>query len=134
MDTWLTALKKDTSTDAAIVKIRRAKPAGLVDACWTKDGQKVVEKQKFMAGKCNELYPSHTFPRFVAGAPITNDVVKCQLKPISTSDYKTAFSADELGSLKKIFPAGVCDWSKPGVEQQPLAGTWQMFNGDRGTN
>jgi hypothetical protein len=134
MDRWLTALSKDTSNDAAIVKIRRAKPAGLVDACWTKDGQKIVEKQQFMAGRCNDLYPSHAFPRFVAGAPITNDVIKCRLKPISTSDYKVALSADEMARLKKIFPAGVCDWSKPGVEQQPLAGTWQTFNCDRGTN
>jgi len=134
MDAWLTALKKDGSADAAIVKIRRAKPAGLVDACWTKDGQKIAEKQQFMAGRCNELYPSHTFPRFVAGAPITNDVIKCQLKSISASDYKVSFSADDMARLKRIFPAGVCDWNKPGVEQQPLAGTWQTFNTERGTN
>jgi hypothetical protein len=134
MDAWLTALKKDTSNESTIIKIRRAKPAGLVDACWTKDSQKLVEKQQFMAGKCHELYPSHTFPRFVAGAPITNDVIKCQLRPISSSDYKVTFSADDLARLRKIFPTGVCDWTKPGVEQQPLAGTWQTFNGDRGTN
>jgi len=134
MDQWLTALSKDASNDAAIVKIRRAKPAGLVDACWTKDGQKIAEKQQFMAGRCNDLYPSHSFPRFVAGAPITNDIIKCQLKPISSSDYKVALSADEVARLKKIFPSGVCDWSKPGVEQQPLAGTWQTFISDRGTN
>ncbi|HKC55777.1 MAG TPA: DUF6351 family protein, partial [Vicinamibacterales bacterium] len=134
MDQWLTALSKDTSNDKAIVKIRRAKPAGLVDACWTKDGQKIVEKQQFMAGRCHDLYPSHTFPRFVAGAPITNDIIKCQMKPISASDYKVAVSSDDMARLKKIFTGGVCDWSKPGVEQQPLAGTWQTFNADRGTN
>jgi hypothetical protein len=134
MDQWLTALSKDASNDPAIVKIRHAKPAGLVDACWTKDGQKIVEKQQFMAGRCNELYPSHTFPRFVAGAPITNDIIKCQLKPITASDYKVAMSPDDMARLKKIFPSGVCDWSKPGVEQQALAGTWQTLNLDRGTN
>jgi hypothetical protein len=116
------------------VKIRRAKPAGLVDACWTKDGQKIVEKQQYLAGTCNELYPSHSFPRAVAGAPITNDVIKCQLKPITASDYKVAMSSDDMARLRKIFSSGVCDWSKPGVEQQPLAGTWQTFNVDRGTN
>jgi len=134
MDQWLTTLTKDTSNDTAIAKIRRAKPAGLVDACWTKDGQKIVEKQQFMAGRCHELYPSHTFPRFVAGAPIANDIIKCQLKPISASDYKVTLSADDMARLKKVFPGGVCDWSKPGVEQQSLAGTWQTFNADRGTN
>jgi uncharacterized tannase-like protein DUF6351 len=134
MDQWLTALSNDTSRDPAIVKIRRAKPAGLVDACWTKDGQKIVEKQQYLAGTCHELYPSHSFPRAVAGAPITNDVIKCQLRSITASDYKLAMSSDDMARLKKIFPFGVCDWSKPGVEQQPLAGTWQTFNVDRGTN
>jgi hypothetical protein len=134
MDQWLTALSNDTSNDPAIMKIRRAKPSGLVDACWTKDGQKVVEKQQYLAGKCNELYPSHSFPRAVAGAPVTNDVIKCQLRPITASDYKVAMSSGDMARLKKIFPSGVCDWSKSGVEQQTLAGTWQTFNVDRGTN
>jgi hypothetical protein len=44
------------------------------------------------------------------------------------------FTADEMARLKKVFPGGVCDWSKPGVEQQPLAGTWLSFNTERGTN
>jgi hypothetical protein len=136
MDQWLTALSKDTSNDKAIVKIRRAKPADLVDACWTKDAtpQKIVEKQQYLTGRCNDIYPSHSFPRGVAGTPITNDIIKCQLKPISASDYKAPMGADEMARLKKIFPGGVCDWNKPGVEQQPLAGTWQTFNTDRGTN
>ena len=136
MDQWLTALSKDTSNDAAIARIRRAKPAGLVDACWTKDEtpQKIVEKQQYMAGHCNDIYPSHAFPRAVAGAPITNDIIKCQLRSITVSDYKVAFAADEMTRLRTIFPGGVCDWSKPGVDQQPLAGTWQTFNTERGTN
>ena len=70
----------------------------------------------------------------MAGAPIANDIIKCQLRPISASDYKVALSADDMARMKKIFQGGVCDWSKPGVEQQSLAGTWQTFNADRGTN
>ena len=136
MDRWLTSLSKDASSDPAIVKIRRARPADLVDACWTKDDtpQKIVEKQQYRAGRCDEIYPSHAFPRAVAGAPLTNDIVKCQLKPIGAADYKVSFTADELARLRKVFPGGVCDWSKPGVEQQPLAGTWLTFAPERGTN
>ena len=104
MDQWLTTVSKDTSNDSAIVKIRRAKPAGLVDACWTKDEtpRKIVEKQQYMAGQCNDIYPSHAFPRAVAGAPITNDIIKCQLRAINASDYTVAFTADEMTRLKKI--------------------------------
>ncbi len=30
-----------------------------------------------------------------------------------------------------MFPDGVCDWSQPGVGEQPLAGTWQEFGPER---
>jgi hypothetical protein len=29
------------------------------------------------------------------------------------------FTEDEWGQLLKAFPSGVCDWSRPGVQQQP---------------
>jgi hypothetical protein len=130
LDQWLTKLSQDTSSDPQIVKLRRAKPADLVDACWTRDDkpQKIVEKAAYGAGRCEELYPANSFPRGVAGASIAADIIKCQLKPISSADYKVSFTSEETARLKKIFSTGVCDWSKPGVEQQPLAGTWQNFN------
>jgi hypothetical protein len=63
----------------------------------------------------------------MAGAPIANDVIKCQLKPLSASAYKVTFTAEEMTRLRRIFPEGVCDWSKAGVEQQRLTGTWQVY-------
>jgi hypothetical protein len=129
MDQWLTKIADDTSSDSKLVKLRRAKPADLVDACWTRDEhpQKIVEKQTPTSGKCNELYPANSFPRGVAGSPLAADVIKCQLKPIAASDYKVTFTAEEMTQLKQIFAGGVCDWSKPGVDQQPMAGTWQAL-------
>ena len=129
MDTWLTKMADDTSRDSRLVKLRRAKPADFVDACWTRDEhpQRIVERQLPNSGKCNELYPAHSFPRGVAGSPLAADVIKCQLKPIAASDYRVTFTPDELARLKQMFPTGVCDWSKPGVEQQPMAGTWQAL-------
>jgi hypothetical protein len=38
-----------------------------------------------------------------------------------------------MDALKAAFPNGVCDYSKPGVGQVPLAGTWLMFMGDART-
>jgi Tannase-like family of unknown function (DUF6351) len=35
MDEWLTNLQKDTSSDPILTRILRAKPADLVDWCWT---------------------------------------------------------------------------------------------------
>lgn len=130
MDRWLTTLSEDTSNDAAIVKLRRAKPADLVDACWTpgENPQKIVEPQVYGSGRCEMLYPANSFPRGVAGSPIAADVLKCQLTPVDAKDYKVAFTEQEMGRLKSIFPGGVCDWTKAGVEQQPAAGSWQRFN------
>jgi hypothetical protein len=62
----------------------------------------------------------------VAGAGVAADVVKCRLKAIDPADYRVAFTAKER-ARHAIFPGGVCDWSRPGVGQQPLAGTWLSF-------
>jgi hypothetical protein len=129
MDTWLTNLKADHAMDAPIVKVRRAKPADLVSACWTRDPVpvKIVEDQKDSDepnSRCQQLYPSGSFIRGVAGSNVSTDIIKCQLRPITASDYRKPLTADELARLRKLFPGGVCDWSKPGVGQRGLRGTW----------
>jgi hypothetical protein len=37
------------------------------------------------------------------------------------------FTPAQATRLATVFPDGVCDWSKPGVEQQGLRGTWLQF-------
>jgi len=125
MSQWLDGLAKDTSKASAIDKVARAKPAAAVDGCWAGDGTRIDEPATLDGpGKCNELYPAHRTPRLVAGAPLTDDVMKCQLKPIDPKDYSVSFTAAELQQLRQTFPGGVCDYSKPGVMQLPLAGTY----------
>ena len=127
MDRWLTTLSEDTSSNPQIVKIVRAKPADLTDACWSRDQtpQKIAEKQtRDTSTRCGELYPTASFPREIAGAAVAGDIIKCQLKPIQLSDYQVTFTSDEMARLRKMFSGGVCDWTKPGVEQQRLSGTW----------
>ena len=124
MDEWLTNLQKDTSSDPILTKILRAKPADLVDSCWTPAGERIIEPQTFSGGKCNEMYPTFAGPRAVAGGPAGNNVLKCHLKAIAFSDYKVTFSDAEKARLAAIFPSGVCDYGKPGVEQQAPRGTW----------
>ena len=59
-------------------------------------------------------------PRTVAGDAITTDANKCQLKPLNRSDYPgITFTGAQWATLQETFPAGVCDFSKPGVDQQP---------------
>ena len=55
----------------------------------------------------------------VAGGPIQENILKCQLKPLNPSDYAgVTFTATQWTRLNDAFPGGVCDWSKPGVGQQ----------------
>lgn len=134
MDAWLSNLEGDTSAVPRGQKVVRAKPSDLVDACFDGTGAKIVEKQRYDgASRCNELYPSHGSPYLAAGMPIANNVVKCQLNPVDPGDYKQPFTAADLGRLRRIFPNGVCDYTKPGVEQRPLKSTWLSF-GPSSTN
>jgi hypothetical protein len=125
MSQWLDAMATDASAHSAIDKIKRAKPATALDGCWDADGTRIDEVATFDgAGRCNALFPNHKNPRLVAGAPLADDIAKCQLKPISARDYSVTFTPDELQRLRTIFPRGVCDYSKPGVNQVPLGGTY----------
>ena len=88
---------------------------------------KIVERQTLAGpGQCVALFPRGVPPEFVAGAPIELDVIKCRLKSIDMSDYKVAFTAEQRARLAAMFPNGVCDWSKRGV-QQVKAVPWASF-------
>ena len=129
MDRWLEALAADTSTDPTADRVARARPAGLTDACWTRDEEpaKIVESQVRGSGRCEALYPSSPSPREVAGAPLASDILKCRLKPAAPGDYTVGFKSAEMNRLRAIFPDGVCDWSRPGLEQTGLPRTWQTY-------
>ncbi len=129
MDEWLTTLSSRGVGSPSLRQIERAKPSDLVDACFTEKGTvKIAQLQVYRGDTtCNQLYPAFSTPRMVAGEPLENNVLKCRLMPIDRHSYKLAFTASEAAQLKSIFPQGVCDYSEPGVEQQPTDGTWQFF-------
>ena len=124
---WLDDLVADPaplSTD----KVVRHKPAEAVDAYFDAQGKKFVEKATFDGtGGFNKMYPVHSEPRLVAGAPLANDIIKCQLKAINFADYKVTFTEAQKKRLATIFATGVCDYSKPGVGQVKLKGTYQRY-------
>lgn len=125
MTQWLDTLHADESEAPIIDRIVRAKPAAAVDGCWNPEGARIDEPFEFMGpGKCNELYPSHTNPRMAAGAPLADLAIKCALKPVDRSDYKSALTDEQWTRLQSTFPEGVCDYSKPGIAQEKLAGTY----------
>jgi hypothetical protein len=127
MNQWLDNMAADRSP-LSPEKVVRNKPAEAVDACWDAEGNKIVEPASFSGqGKCNALYPVHSEPRLAAGAPLTNDVLKCQLKPIQFSEYRVAFTDAQKARMATIFSSGVCDFTKPGIEQVGLKRTYQRY-------
>lgn len=129
MNAWLDAMSADPAP-LSIAKVVKHKPADAVDTCWDAAGNKIVEPASFdAANKCNAIYPVHSEPRLVAGAPLTNDVMKCQLKPINFAEYKVPFTDAQKARARSVFPTGVCDFSKPGVAQVPIKGTYQRYSG-----
>jgi len=125
MDQWLDTIAKDNSADDSAA---RNKPAELADSCWSDDGGKISEPASFDgSGRCNEMYGASADPRIAAGAPLANDILKCRLKLVDAGEYQQSLSTDQLSRLRDIFPDGVCDYSRPGVGQEPLAGTWLRY-------
>jgi hypothetical protein len=129
MNRWLDAVWADTSNKSLSKKVVANKPADVVDACWDSAGNKIAETlaTPWSAGMCNTLYPAGRTPNLVAGAPIEGSTIKCKLKKPQASDYAVAFTAAQWTKLGQIFPAGVCDWRKAGVEQTGELTTWASF-------
>jgi hypothetical protein len=120
MDKWLTNLKADTSTTPIEQKVVKAKPAEAVDFCYLSNDvtQSTKVTNKALCDADPFLRPASS-PRQVAGGPLSEDILKCQLKPVSVADYAPqTLSATQLQRLQAVFLTGVCDWSKPGVGQQ----------------
>lgn len=126
MERWMDAVLADKTTDTYRAKVIRNRPADLVDGCFeavpaggTFPTNFIKEKQTLGINDtaCNKIWPSYTHARLQAGGPLAWNVLKCQLKPVDLADYKVTLSSAELDRLKSIFPGGVCDWKKPGVEQ-----------------
>jgi hypothetical protein len=130
MDEWLSGLAISSyGARPSLAAIAKAKPADLVDACFIDGGTtKIVETQVWHGDtKCNKLYQAYSSPRMAAGESVANDVLKCQRKPVDPADYGGKLGRDDVVELKSIFARGVCDWSKPGVNQVHPKGVWQSL-------
>jgi hypothetical protein len=110
LDRWLTA---------------GSRPKEAVDNCTDANGRLVSGPNVYtQPGPCRDLYPIFGDPRTAAGAPLINDRLKCQRTPVNLKSYQVKFTAAQATKLRHTFPSGVCDWTKPGVGQVPLAATW----------
>jgi hypothetical protein len=122
MNNWLNAVEKDHSDKPLAKKIAADRPASVHDIC-------DVGGQDDLGGAdtCRQLAPTGSGTRGPAGMPLTTDILQCQLKPLRRDDYlPLQFSDVQWAQLKRLFAGGVCDYSKPGVGQQPTV-PWQTY-------
>jgi hypothetical protein len=109
-------------------KVARNRPAEARDACTI-----AGVTYDWTPGSICELQFTYTgLTRTAAGGPDTNDVLKCQLKPLNGAEYNVSFTETQWARLQQAFPQGVCDYAKPGVAQQPSAAPWLSFSGGPG--
>lgn len=129
MDEWLANMHRDTrSYLGKAAKVVANKPAELAtDLCFMADGSRIAEASDLSnAGPCGSKLPYFDDTRMAAGAPLTNDVLKCQLRAFNAADYPDMAPA-LVTRLKSVFPTGVCDYGKPSVGYRPLKGTWLSY-------
>lgn len=118
MDRWLT---------------QQRRPQLATDSCFDKTGTVIYAgndawNNSFGEGKksaCEARFPLYTTSRIEAGDDLMGIRFKCALKPVQTALHdgtyaNHVFSPDEIKRLKQIFPTGVCDYSKPGIDNPSL--------------
>jgi hypothetical protein len=125
MDNWLTALVTENSSRSIEQKVRSTRPDETRDFCIEPENPTVRIYDMAVCDQNRFLKPSLS-PRQVAGGPRSEDVLKCQLKPLNVADYPgVTFTGGQWTRLQAVFSTGVCDWSKPGVEQQQAQSEWK---------
>ena len=121
MDRWLSAVDADHRPISLEQKVAEDRPADVTDRCSNIPGISQVSKPG--VGPVCELPALQTrfaTPAMVAGESVATDVQRCQLKPLRASDYyPITFTPGQWAALEHTFPDGVCDFSKPGIDQRP---------------
>ncbi len=123
MDRWLAAVEQDDSARPLPEKIVANRPADLRDRC----SQIPAVEQIGAVCEHEQVQTRYGTPATVAGESIATDTNKCALKPLRRADYyPIVFTPDQWARLQRAFPIGVCDWSRPGPEQQGAI-PWQTY-------
>ena len=121
IDEWLANVEKDTRDVPLSRKILEDKPKTLTDRCTNGAGADLP------ASACDATVQSYSDPQIEGGMPMTDDTMRCALKPLRRSDYgPVVFSEAQWAELQRRFPNGVCDFDKPGEDRVKVS-TWQTY-------
>ncbi len=133
MDSWLTEVEADDGAGSLADKVAENRPGDLQDKCSNVEGVEAVELPGIGTVCENEqVQTRYGTPATVAGESIATDTNKCALKPLRRTDYyPIEFTNSQWAQMEATFPTGVCDWSKPGPDQQGSV-PWRTYQDDEG--
>jgi hypothetical protein len=117
MDEWLTKIENDQRPLSHARKVVLDKPAQATDACFVA-GQPVSD-----AAACSAAFPYYGDPRIAAGGRLAGGVLACALRPLARH---SGLTDDQWQRLRKVFPTGVCDPTRPGREHAPAV-PWASY-------
>ena len=129
MDKWLAAVEKDTRDLSLARKIVLDRPADVTDRCQDVPGVELAGTPAEPVCQQDDKQLHLSTPREQAGDDTANDRVACQLRPVTRADFAfllVPMSDADFARVQKVFPDGVCDYSKPGIGQGP-AQTWLTY-------
>jgi hypothetical protein len=126
VDRWLAAVKRDHRRIRLARKLILDKPQSITDRCTDGSGHDIDP------AACDTTVQAYSDPQIQAGMPLTDDTLRCALKPLRRSDYApVTFTDAEWARMGQLFPSGVCDFSKPGPGRRPTT-PWQTYQNRRG--
>lgn len=116
IDDWMRNLAADPEAE-----VETNKPSRAVDTCFDVAGNVIASGDAVWNGilddaapeACTEQFPVFSTSHIVAGAPISGDVFKCELKPLDRALADGTFgswtpTSVQTVRLHQIFPEGVC--------------------------
>lgn len=128
VDAWATALRADDSDRPLDVELEAARPDAAVDNCVSSAGERISALDVYEEpGPCRDEFPLAGDPRTAAGADLASTTLKCELRPVDPARYEVELTDEQLERLEAIFPDGVCDYSRPGIGETDLDGTWLRY-------
>ena len=140
MDTWLSTLvtqapKATLNSERTSAQVIAGKPASAFDYCYLSTDTAMANKvTDFSICDADPKLAIHASPHQVAGGPRAENILKCTLKPLNFSEYGSiTFTPAQQSRLQSVFGGGVCDWTKPGVGQQPPVSPRTYVSGPGGT-
>jgi hypothetical protein len=127
MDEWMLNLHAHPEKGVAANKPSRA-----TDRCFDANGVEIAAGPQVWSGildrstpgPCTARFPIFSTPRRVAGGPFQQSLFKCQLITVTEAIARGFYGAwvpdaSEVAMLERIFPTGVCDYSKADVGLPP---------------